>query len=320
MTTIQLKYFLEAADTLNFTLAARHMFVSQPTLSRQIAMLEQELKIQLFERSNNVLRLSPAGAFFAERAREILEQIHDSLNQLEDFHSPRDRTLQIGLLEDQQLTPRLQNAIHQMLTADPNIVIEIRRGSFSDLAEQLNQGILDLCQVLLYEDTHGESYESVLLSEETPCLAVRRDMVPDLPASILKSQLHQVLKGIPLIAAARKTYPEQLQPHLPALDSGGLDQANYQQEDYQIYVHSLSTISMYVLDGLAASIVNPNSLLALEPRVALAEIRDLPPIVQGCIWRPENENPLQEVLISLLLHDGMAYPEIFPPCPGKMHR
>ncbi len=271
------------------------MFVSQPTLSRQIAMLEQELKIRLFERSNNVLKLSPAGEFFAVRARELLDQVQDTVHQLDSFSSSAENCLRIGLLEDQQLTPRLTQGLRDLILSCTGISVEISRGNFSDLVEHMNQGMLDLCQLLLYEDIPNESYDGLIFSSECPCLAVKRGLLPAHPGCISKSELHRLLGTIPLIAVSRRTYPEALQSHLPKLGKGGqIDEEN------QLYTDSLSTISLYVTSGLAASIVNAHSLLALEPDVELIEICDLLPINQGCMWLREEKRPVLDRLIAIL--------------------
>jgi LysR family transcriptional regulator, benzoate and cis,cis-muconate-responsive activator of ben and cat genes len=71
----QLRYFLAVARTLNFTKAADEVHIAQPPLSRQIANLEEELGVPLLQRTPRALHLTPAGEFFAEHAREILQRI-----------------------------------------------------------------------------------------------------------------------------------------------------------------------------------------------------------------------------------------------------
>ena len=67
----QLRYFLIIADLGGFTQAAGALFVAQPALSRQIAMLEEELGFRLFERTAQGLRLTPPGLLLRERAGSI---------------------------------------------------------------------------------------------------------------------------------------------------------------------------------------------------------------------------------------------------------
>ena len=67
MTSLQITYFLKVADCMSFSGAAEELFVSQPSVSRQVQLLEAELGHRLFDRSSKrKLRLTPAGAVFRD--------------------------------------------------------------------------------------------------------------------------------------------------------------------------------------------------------------------------------------------------------------
>ena len=68
----QIRYFVAAAEALNFTRASERLNVAQPALSRQIKSLEDELGIQLLERDSRQVRLTYAGEIFLEDVREVL--------------------------------------------------------------------------------------------------------------------------------------------------------------------------------------------------------------------------------------------------------
>ena len=70
----QLKYFISAATHLNFTRAARECFIVQTAMTQQIANLENEIGVRLFERGYRSLTLTPAGEVFLQDAREIVAQ------------------------------------------------------------------------------------------------------------------------------------------------------------------------------------------------------------------------------------------------------
>lgn len=70
-----LKYFLAVSETLNFTKAAKKLFISQPPLSRQIKELEQHLDARLFDRNNKRVVLTDAGKYFKEEVEGLLQQL-----------------------------------------------------------------------------------------------------------------------------------------------------------------------------------------------------------------------------------------------------
>jgi DNA-binding transcriptional LysR family regulator len=70
----QLKYFVAAAEELNFTKAAKRLGIAQPPVSRQIAQLERELKVELFQRTNGKVLLTEAGQRFLSESRALLRQ------------------------------------------------------------------------------------------------------------------------------------------------------------------------------------------------------------------------------------------------------
>ena len=80
MTIHQIECFLEAARTLNFTEAANHLYISQQGLSRQIASLEKELELRLFDRTTRDVRLTRSGELLLWRWKDIPKEIYDSVD------------------------------------------------------------------------------------------------------------------------------------------------------------------------------------------------------------------------------------------------
>lgn len=76
MTIIQLQYILAVAKHQNFTAAAENCFVTQPTLSMQIHKLEEELDVQIFDRSKKPIQLTDIGKKIVDQARIIVDETH----------------------------------------------------------------------------------------------------------------------------------------------------------------------------------------------------------------------------------------------------
>ena len=85
MTTKQIDYCIELAHTLNFSRAAENMFVSQPTFSYQIKLLEEEIGFTIFERSGKGASLTPAGAQFVAFLAGMREDLKRAIEQGQNF-------------------------------------------------------------------------------------------------------------------------------------------------------------------------------------------------------------------------------------------
>jgi DNA-binding transcriptional LysR family regulator len=95
----QLQYFLAAAQTRSFRKAAELSLIAQPALSRQIAALEAELGILLFERSKQGVVMTSAGETFVEYARSALEQLQRGRQAMVDMQEGLEGTITVGCVE-----------------------------------------------------------------------------------------------------------------------------------------------------------------------------------------------------------------------------
>ena len=97
MTTKQIDYCVELAHTLNFSRAAENMFVSQPTFSYQIKLLEEEVGFAIFERSGKGATLTPAGAQFAGFLANMREDLKRAIEQGQNFSTKYTDSISICL-------------------------------------------------------------------------------------------------------------------------------------------------------------------------------------------------------------------------------
>lgn len=94
----QLRYFIAAAEDLSISGAAKRLHVTQPALSRQVAVLEAELGVPLFDRIRKRIHLTDAGRFFLPKARQIVCDAETAAQQLRERFGQARRTLRLGFL------------------------------------------------------------------------------------------------------------------------------------------------------------------------------------------------------------------------------
>ena len=98
MTTKQIDCCIELAHTLNFSRAAENLFVSQPTFSYQIRLLEQEIGFAVFERSGKGAALTPAGAQFVTFLAGMREDLKRAIEQGQNFSAKYQDTISVSLM------------------------------------------------------------------------------------------------------------------------------------------------------------------------------------------------------------------------------
>lgn len=138
----QLKYFIKAAELLNFTEAANSLYITQSTLSQQIKQLEDELCIPLFDRVGKRVRLTEAGTLFLPYARQTVQDAEDGRSILKDLMNLHTGTICIGLTYG--LTHLLTQAIVDFNERCPTIKLKIEFGTTDELLEKLEQVKLDM--------------------------------------------------------------------------------------------------------------------------------------------------------------------------------
>ena len=122
MTTKQIDYCIELAHTLNFSRGADNMFVSQPTFSYQIRLLEEEVGFTIFERSGRGASLTPAGAQFVSFLTGMREDLKRAIEQGQNFSARYKDNISICMMVRQSLY-FLPEAMRIFAEAQPDVQI-----------------------------------------------------------------------------------------------------------------------------------------------------------------------------------------------------
>lgn len=148
MDTQNLRAFLAVADTGSFSEAAERLHLTQPAVSKRIAVLETELGMRLFDRIGRSIQLTESGRTLLPRAREILLAIEDTRRSLHNLTDEVSGTLSIGTSHHVGLH-RLPPALRQFARAHPQVALDIRFMDSEQAHEAVLHGELELAVVTL---------------------------------------------------------------------------------------------------------------------------------------------------------------------------
>lgn len=140
----ELEYFLMVAEELNFTRAAQKLHVSQPTLSRQIAHMEDVLGVTLLKRNNKILELTEEGYLLKRRAQEIIELYAKTAQEIKHNSSENiEGTISIGIGVLKSVT-LLITMIGEFRKKYPLVKFDILTITADVASEKIEQGLLDM--------------------------------------------------------------------------------------------------------------------------------------------------------------------------------
>lgn len=291
MTTQQIELFLSLANHLNFTKTAKEFFTTQPTVSRQISLLEEEMGFPLFVRSKKEVRLTYQGAIMVQKCREALEAIQSGIREVMNLNLNGDMDLKIGSLEGMDLDIFVAPTAAYFNKRYPNVTISIERRSFGELRDRLDNGLLDLIFTLSFETRY------------------LRDIVYD--------QYYPVQAGILMSAGHPLAGKQHLQPEdfcgetfiLPDdSDSPG------RTEELQnilakagircgriLYVPNQESILLNIRSGKGMALLDNSLREAYDERYCFFPLsREIAPLSVVCAWKRGNLNPAVALYTTML--------------------
>lgn len=168
-----LRYFLESARTGSITRAAERLHVTQPTLSRQLKGLEEELGKKLFVRGSASIRLTDEGRLLKERAEDILSMVDRTAAEFKALDDFAGGDLYIGCAESQGIR-HLARVVHGLQAQYPRIRLHLHSGNASNVTERLDRGLLEFAVIV--RDVDASRYNSLVIPHhDTWGLIMRQD-------------------------------------------------------------------------------------------------------------------------------------------------
>lgn len=199
-----LRYFLTVARERTISGAAQRLHLSQPTLSRQIMDLEEELGVTLFHRGNRKIALTDEGMLLRKRAEQIADLVRKTHEELSASDNTVSGSIFIGAGETRAFRI-LAKALVGLLTQYADIRVDLFSGNAEDVTERLDKGLLDFG--LLIEPTDVSRYDYIRLPvADRWGVLMRRDS----PLAVLDAIQPEDLGDAPILCSRRALHGGQL--------------------------------------------------------------------------------------------------------------
>lgn len=184
----QLQYFLAIAENGTISEAAKKLGISQPPLSMQLRLLEEEAGVQLVERGPRKIHLTDAGKLLYQRADTLVSLSESTLRELRAFESGTRGTLRLGMISSCGAVLLEEKMLPAFCGSFPQISFEIHEGNTYELLELLQSDVIEVA--VLRTPFPEEGVECIPLEEEPMVAAAPKGTFAELPeAAVTVEQL-----------------------------------------------------------------------------------------------------------------------------------
>lgn len=199
-----LRYFLTVVREESITKASEVLHITQPTLSRQLAQMEEDIGVKLFDRGTRKIKLTNEGILLRRRAEEILQLVDKTEKELVEQEEQVEGKISIGCGEIAavQLLPKIIESFRQKY---PRVTFDIFTATADLVKEQMDKGLLDIG--LLLEPVDMVKYEFIRLNIREKWVVL---MKSDDPLSKKETVSAKDLSVLPLILPRRMNVQSEL--------------------------------------------------------------------------------------------------------------
>lgn len=200
-----LRYFLAVAREGSITAAANYLHLTQPTLSRQLKDLEEELGQTLLIRKSHRVTLTPEGMLLRKRAEEIIAMVDKTQSEFVSLGNTVSGNVYIGGGET-RVMKEIATVIRDIQTAFPAIHFHLYSGNAEDVTERLDKGLLDFGVLIQPADLSryqslqlkGKDQWGVLMPKDSPLAAkktIKKEDLLDLPLICSRQAIRRHISG-----------------------------------------------------------------------------------------------------------------------------
>lgn len=290
MNLTRIQYFIEVAKLENFSKAAQALYVSQPNLSKQVGLMEQELGFDLFRRVGKNVQLTRAGQYLYEQLKDLPEYTARAIAHAEALSRGEEGKLSIGVLEGQDVNFSLSGGIAQMQERCPGVAIEMERNSFRNLRLGLDRGTYDVLFTLEFELRGKEEWDSLVLFRQPGAIAISRSH----PLAGKEKLTIDDFREEPFVAISREDSPGGYDLLLEQCARSGFTPHIVRETS------TLESLLLCVEMGVGVALLDRNTRLERNDAVRLITVPDSAAAGLVAVWRRDNQNPMIPRLVESL--------------------
>ena len=289
MTSLQIRYFLTVTDCMSFSQAATALFVSQPSVSRQIKQLEQELGYQLFDRTQrSAVSLTAAGMVFRDAFQEIRKQYHAAQTAARELGAAKPLVLRVGIGSGWDLSRELENVQAQILMRYPHAKLTFACHDFQALRRQVRDGSLDAALFTKTSLMDFDGLEVVQITNLESRAYVRKGLLR--PAG-------EPLRAEDFTGQKLLMLPEEESPM--AMELALLQFQARQITVIPEYLPNRDSILQALLLGEGVAVFDQYMRFVNDPRLDWFNLEDDIPIC--IVWKNGNRNPLIRLFSDFII-------------------
>jgi LysR family transcriptional regulator, hca operon transcriptional activator len=283
-----LRYFVAVAEELSFTRAASRLHTAQPSLSQQIRQLEEQVGVQLLERSRHHVALTNAGQVMLQQARDILGRVEHAGILARQAADGRAGNLSVGTFPsaDVRVLPMLRPLLAAQM---PNLQLTVHSKYAMDPLEGLRSGALDVAFMRGPLDVEGLETRELLREQLVVILQSSH------PLARRKQVAMRSLDGLPCVMPQRSLSPMLHDAVASLYTQAGISPLAASSAD------NVLGLLQQVQQGMGFAIL-PDSICALLPQGVICKPLDIAPaqaISILAVWKRGNSSRLVHEFVEL---------------------
>ena len=283
MDLISIRYFQAVAKYQSFTKAAEHLHISQSSVSKRIAGLEDELEIKLFLRTKQYVCLTAAGRLLINEFDDIMKRIDSALSNAKNVGQGMIGELHIGfhgLLDINRILPNLFPCFSEIY---PDVKLVIESYNFKQLREFLFDRTLDLIFTFSFEQQGNSGISRIKLNRSNTRVYYAKSLLSDRDESTVS---FESFKEKTLILLQENESPDTNKFIFAIYDRHGIPRPRY------IVVNTMETMLFYLESGQGIALLGSSYRVSFSDKIASFELDEEESMVgTDALWLKENANP-----------------------------